>query len=86
MNAHVNGEEDDEEEIEAVARSADASDKDDDAAPEGNADDADHVHVVPAHMFRKVISITKSHYKLGLTVEYAMKLRKPMIYGATIYL
>ncbi|KAD0105140.1 hypothetical protein E3N88_44778 [Mikania micrantha] len=25
------------------------------------------VHVVPAHMFRKVISITKSHCKLGLT-------------------
>jgi hypothetical protein len=24
--------------------------------------------VVPAHMFRKVISITKSHCKLGLTV------------------
>ncbi|KAK5811663.1 hypothetical protein PVK06_027018 [Gossypium arboreum] len=41
MNAHVNGEEDDEEEIEAVARSTDASDKDDDAVPEENADDAD---------------------------------------------
>lgn len=27
----------------------------------------DEVHVVPAHMFRKVISITKSHCKLGLT-------------------
>jgi len=27
----------------------------------------DEVHVVPAHMFRKVISITKSHAKLGLT-------------------
>ncbi|PPS18663.1 hypothetical protein GOBAR_AA01908 [Gossypium barbadense] len=27
------------------------------------------VHVVPAHMFRKVISITKSHCKLGLTVK-----------------
>ncbi|RCV26863.1 hypothetical protein SETIT_5G279200v2 [Setaria italica] len=26
----------------------------------------DEVHVVPAHMFRKVISITKSHCKLGL--------------------
>ncbi|EFJ20569.1 hypothetical protein SELMODRAFT_108762, partial [Selaginella moellendorffii] len=25
------------------------------------------VHVVPAHMFHKVISITKSHCKLGLT-------------------
>ena len=25
------------------------------------------VHVVPAHMFRKVISLTKSHCKLGLT-------------------
>nr|KJB20626.1 hypothetical protein B456_003G156900 [Gossypium raimondii] len=103
----------------------------------------DEVHVVPAHMFRKVISITKSHCKLGLTatlvrederitdlnfligpklyeanwldlvkggfianvqcaergdkiivfadnlfalVEYAMKLRKPMIYGATSHL
>lgn len=28
------------------------------------------VHVVPAHMFRKVISITKSHCKLGLTGSY----------------
>ncbi|MQL85572.1 hypothetical protein Taro_018080 [Colocasia esculenta] len=27
----------------------------------------DEVHVVPAHMFRKVISLTKSHCKLGLT-------------------
>ncbi|PIA25428.1 hypothetical protein AQUCO_11400006v1 [Aquilegia coerulea] len=27
----------------------------------------DEVHVVPAHMFRKVINITKSHCKLGLT-------------------
>ncbi|CAA7036045.1 unnamed protein product [Microthlaspi erraticum] len=27
----------------------------------------DEVHVVPANMFRKVISITKSHCKLGLT-------------------
>lgn len=27
----------------------------------------DEVHVVPAHMFRRVISITKSHCKLGLT-------------------
>eukprot|EP00899_Mesostigma_viride_P004782 jgi/Mesvir1/14304/Mv09727-RA.4 len=27
----------------------------------------DEVHVVPAHMFRKVIGITKSHCKLGLT-------------------
>ncbi|XP_074373527.1 general transcription and DNA repair factor IIH helicase/translocase subunit XPB1-like, partial [Apium graveolens] len=27
----------------------------------------DEVHVVPAHMFRKVISITNSHCKLGLT-------------------
>ncbi|KAF5930246.1 hypothetical protein HYC85_031119 [Camellia sinensis] len=27
----------------------------------------DEVHVVPAHMFRKVISITKPHCKLGLT-------------------
>ena len=27
----------------------------------------DEVHIVPAHMFRKVISITKSHCKLGLT-------------------
>ncbi|KAI7983010.1 General transcription and DNA repair factor IIH helicase subunit XPB2, partial [Camellia lanceoleosa] len=27
----------------------------------------DEVHVVPAHMFRKIISITKSHCKLGLT-------------------
>ncbi|KAH7653075.1 DNA helicase protein [Dioscorea alata] len=27
----------------------------------------DEVHVVPAHMFHKVISITKSHCKLGLT-------------------
>ncbi|KMZ63041.1 hypothetical protein ZOSMA_42G00800, partial [Zostera marina] len=27
----------------------------------------DEVHVVPAHMFRKVIKITKSHCKLGLT-------------------
>lgn len=27
----------------------------------------DEVHVVPAHMFRKVISITRSHCKLGLT-------------------
>ncbi|RZC57312.1 hypothetical protein C5167_004620 [Papaver somniferum] len=27
----------------------------------------DEAHVVPAHMFRKVISITKSHCKLGLT-------------------
>ncbi|KAL4186917.1 hypothetical protein AMTRI_Chr09g36580 [Amborella trichopoda] len=27
----------------------------------------DEVHVVPAHMFRKVLSITKSHCKLGLT-------------------
>ncbi|KAL9257387.1 General transcription and DNA repair factor IIH helicase subunit XPB2-like protein [Drosera capensis] len=27
----------------------------------------DEVHVVPVHMFRKVISITKSHCKLGLT-------------------
>ncbi|PPS16630.1 hypothetical protein GOBAR_AA03945 [Gossypium barbadense] len=41
MNAHLNGEEDDEEEIETVARSADASDKDDDAVLEENADDAD---------------------------------------------
>ncbi|KAG4180254.1 hypothetical protein ERO13_A10G155300v2 [Gossypium hirsutum] len=41
MNAHVNGEEDGEEEIEDVARSADASDKDDDVVPEENADDAD---------------------------------------------
>ncbi|TYH17904.1 hypothetical protein ES288_A05G228300v1 [Gossypium darwinii] len=41
MNAHVNGKEDDEEEIEAVARSADASDKDDDAVHEENVDDAD---------------------------------------------
>ncbi|KAK8333501.1 hypothetical protein V6Z12_A10G206200 [Gossypium hirsutum] len=41
MNAHVNGEEDDEEEIEAVAHSADASDKDDDAIHEENADNAD---------------------------------------------
>ena len=31
------------------------------------------VHVVPAHMFRKVISITKSHCKLGLTGIYAIK-------------
>ncbi|XWS49977.1 hypothetical protein CRYUN_Cryun12cG0048800 [Craigia yunnanensis] len=114
----------------------------------------DEVHVVPAHMFRKVISLTKSHCKLGLTAnvqcaevwcpmtkeffaeylkkenskkkqalyvmnpnkfraceflirfhehergdkiivfadnlfaltEYAMKLRKPMIYGATSHL
>ncbi|KAL2936251.1 General transcription and DNA repair factor IIH helicase subunit XPB2 [Bienertia sinuspersici] len=29
----------------------------------------DEVHVVPAHMFRKVISITKSHCKLGLTAN-----------------
>lgn len=28
------------------------------------------MHVVPAHMFRKVISITKSHCKLGLTGGY----------------
>ncbi|KAG4212020.1 hypothetical protein ERO13_A02G137900v2 [Gossypium hirsutum] len=41
MKAHLNSEEDDEEEIEAVARSADASDKDDDVIPEENADDAD---------------------------------------------
>ena len=27
----------------------------------------DEVHVVPAHMFRKVIGITKAHCKLGLT-------------------
>nr|GMD60255.1 DNA repair helicase XPB1 [Ipomoea batatas] len=27
----------------------------------------DEVHVVPAHMFQKVISLTKSHFKLGLT-------------------
>ena len=27
----------------------------------------DDVHVVPAHMFRKVISLTKSQCKLGLT-------------------
>ena len=27
----------------------------------------DEVHVVPAHRFRKVISIAKSHCKLGLT-------------------
>ncbi|XVE50218.1 hypothetical protein DITRI_Ditri01bG0144300 [Diplodiscus trichospermus] len=27
----------------------------------------DEVHVVPAHMFRKVISLSKSHYTLGLT-------------------
>lgn len=27
----------------------------------------DEVHVVPAQMFRKVISITHSHCKLGLT-------------------
>lgn len=25
------------------------------------------VHVVPAHMFRRVIKVTKSHCKLGLT-------------------
>lgn len=31
------------------------------------------VHVVPAHMFRKVISITKSHCKLGLTGMYFRK-------------
>ncbi|RZC44225.1 hypothetical protein C5167_037177 [Papaver somniferum] len=87
----------------------------------------DEVHVVPADMFRKVIIITKSHCKLGLTAtlvrederitdlnfligpklyeanwldlrgdkiivfadnlfaltEYAKKLGKPMIYGAT---
>ncbi|GJY37494.1 DNA repair helicase XPB1 [Tanacetum coccineum] len=29
--------------------------------------ETDVVHVLPAHMFRKVISITKSHCKLGLT-------------------
>ena len=27
----------------------------------------DEVHVVPAHMFRRVIGIVKSHTKLGLT-------------------
>uniref|UniRef100_A0A803KZQ9 ERCC3/RAD25/XPB helicase C-terminal domain-containing protein n=1 Tax=Chenopodium quinoa TaxID=63459 RepID=A0A803KZQ9_CHEQI len=57
----------------------------------------DEVHVIPAQMFRKVISTTKSHCKLGLTGdkiivfaynifalnEYAMKLRNPMIHGAT---
>ncbi|VAH78826.1 unnamed protein product [Triticum turgidum subsp. durum] len=31
----------------------------------------DEVHVVPAHMFRKVISITKSHCKLGLTGPFS---------------
>lgn len=30
------------------------------------------VHVVPAHMFRKVISLTKSHCKLGLTGMYSV--------------
>ena len=30
----------------------------------------DEVHIVPAHMFRKVISITKSHCKLGLTATF----------------
>lgn len=27
----------------------------------------DEVHVVPAHMFRKVLTVTKAHCKLGLT-------------------
>lgn len=30
--------------------------------------------MVPAHMFRKVISLTKSHCKLGLTGMFMMKL------------
>ncbi|KAB2094336.1 hypothetical protein ES319_A02G150300v1 [Gossypium barbadense] len=100
MKAHLNSEEDDEEEIEAVARSADASDKDDDVVPEENADDADDDECNGADPeiskrekdrlkemqklkkqkiqeimdtqnaasdAEKVISITKSHCKLGLT-------------------
>lgn len=27
----------------------------------------DEVHVVPANMFRKVLTVTKAHCKLGLT-------------------
>lgn len=34
------------------------------------------VHVVPAQMFRKVIALTKSHCKLGLTGLYFSKLNK----------
>ncbi|PPR98595.1 hypothetical protein GOBAR_AA22073 [Gossypium barbadense] len=84
MNAHVNGEEDDEEEIEAVARSADASDKDDDAVPEENADDADHNNKGKERLKYLLQQIELfAHFA---QVEYAMKLRKPMIYGATIYL
>nr|KJB19326.1 hypothetical protein B456_003G095600 [Gossypium raimondii] len=41
MNAQVNGEEDDEEEIEAVARSVDTFDEDDDIVPEEIVDDVD---------------------------------------------
>ncbi|MBA0761534.1 hypothetical protein Gotri_024163, partial [Gossypium trilobum] len=41
MNAQVNGEEDDEEEIEAVARSVDTFDEDDDIVTEEIVDDVD---------------------------------------------
>ncbi|MFQ6624316.1 hypothetical protein Gotur_004238 [Gossypium turneri] len=41
MNAQVNGEEDDEDEIEAVARSVDTFDEDDDIVPEEIVDDVD---------------------------------------------
>ncbi|KAL3499316.1 hypothetical protein ACH5RR_038409 [Cinchona calisaya] len=52
----------------------------------------DEVHVVPARMFRKVISLTSLTRSDKAVVfvdnlfalrEYAMKLRKPMIYRAT---
>ncbi len=32
----------------------------------------DEVHVVPAHMFRKVLTVTQAHCKLGLTGKNRM--------------
>ena len=48
----------------------------------------DEVHVVPAAMFRRVVTTIKAHSKLGLTGEFAGRraVTPPLLGGVTIVL
>lgn len=40
----------------------------------------DEVHVVPANMFRRVVTTIKAHSKLGLTGEYERAVCSRLVY------
>ena len=44
----------------------------------------DEVHVVPAAMFRKVVSITKAHCKLGLTATLVREDERRLVLAVQI--